>query len=149
MIVEISESQPCSLSKNSAVKLSAVIPPSLFLSIRLSLCLSICLFVCLSLVLYYNLQKLLSLTIKYVCLCMPCGISPTSLYLLTFRLRLYPKCMFPECTNPDHVDFPNTIIPIIIPRSSSLDPTHSRKGVSRIVHLRGLGTIHSSRSGLL
>ena len=26
-------------------------------------------------------------------------------------LRLFPECMFPKCTNPDHVDFPNTIFP--------------------------------------
>ena len=26
-------------------------------------------------------------------------------------LRLFPECMFPECTNLDPVDFPNTIFP--------------------------------------
>ena len=27
-----------------------------------------------------------------------------------WKLRLYPECVFSECTNPDHVDFPNTAI---------------------------------------
>ena len=46
-----------------------------------------------------------------------------------WTLRLYPECVFPECTNPDHVDFPPNA-PILNDRLILPLP----KGVSRIVH---------------
>ena len=48
-------------------------------------------------------------------------------------LRLYPECTNLECTNPDHVDFPNAI----------LDSQPLPKGVSQIVRPKGLGTIEA------
>ena len=55
-------------------------------------------------------------------------------------LRLYPKCMFPECTNPDHVSTPNVDFPkdnlvflrLITPHSRRVYPGSSAfEGVSR------------------
>ena len=54
--------------------------------------------------------------------------------LHSFRtLRLFPKCIFPKGTNPDHVNFPNTtILNGFLPSPLDLGPGYTLRG--RIQH---------------